>query len=314
MSFRWVVRFRCALAAVVLAGIGCSQSVSGAEIRSIDMADEGTGRVVRTMLLSGQIVNGDNDKLLQEIKGHFVKSIVLASPGGNVQEAMQISTTLNRYFIEAYPAAFTHEHNSTIDQDYVSKFCSSSDPKLEIWNVVQASDCECVSACALIALTAPFREMTQHYTSLGLHRPYFDPSQFAKLDEGEARVAYRDLLKEVEEFLAENDVPQSMIETMMSANSTEVHYLSYQEWLQFGWAKPFLEELLISRCDAFAPIYVTEGNLRSELAAIPSVASPERDKALFRFLSFVSSKEYQRAWNCIVEEKEKIQLKAQGLP
>lgn len=203
-----VLLFLVALPAVAL-------EISYTSINPFDgTVDQGEG-----LLLKGEIRQGDYAKLLSVIRrdeDRFWRSVgfILASPGGNVYEALRIARLI-RY---TYSSAFVGDATGP-----------------------------CASACFFIFATAARREASPR--RLGIHRPYLSPEQMMSLSPREAENVQREILRISRAYLEDLQVPTSLIDAMFQRASTEVHWLSRAEFeQQLGRRPPWYEQFLIARC------------------------------------------------------------------
>jgi hypothetical protein len=292
-----------------------------AEIRYIDEFAPGLNRNVRTIVLNGPIESGDSEKIARASKGHYVQSIVLASPGGSVLEAIRISSFLNKYFIAAVPVG-DFSKDPKLSLSAMPSGCVAADLRPQVTPLLQDDNCGCVSACAIVYLTAPSRMSGTFFSFVGIHRPYFNAADYAGLSEVAAKKQYKAMMIRVAAFLDDNDVPEEIIDRMMSSSSTQVHYLTDQEHQLVGEMKPYLEELLISRCPQHSEVlaayeYVKE-KLRVALEAVAANPADRRlqqesDNAFQQFTSLSFRPDVVQAEQCVIKQGWSVQMKAQGI-
>jgi len=171
------------------------------------------------LLLKGEIEPGDYQRLLKIIRANpdrfwQSKGIVLASPGGDIQEALKIA----RFVKGTYTPVFVGKATGP-----------------------------CVSACFFIYATAARREAATE--TIGIHRPYVHPQHLNSLTPRQAEALQKELLKQARSYLAELLVPTNIIDKMFQRASTEVYWLSDDEIEeQLGRRPPWYEQFLIARC------------------------------------------------------------------
>ncbi|MEI6835141.1 MAG: hypothetical protein WCL28_14240 [bacterium] len=174
----------------------------------------------RFLHLNGQIVRGDYDKirkLLLSENGYFLGyNWQLNSVGGDVYEALAIGRMFKELFITV--------------------------------NVADADNprAKCASACFLIFVSAVARNAVSH--SVGVHRPFFEPTYFAGMNAQNAQRRYAAMTEEVRAYLKENDVPEALITRMFSTPSTEILWLSDNEMEQLGGKSAWYDQYIISIC------------------------------------------------------------------
>lgn len=103
--------------------------------------------------------------------------------------------------------------------------------------------CVCGSACFFIWAAGAERKGD----AIEIHRPYFERSEYAALNLEEARKAYQALVKEARVFLAEVEIPESIVVRMFNIPSTEAGYLTADELSQLRSAA-YMDELKTAKC------------------------------------------------------------------
>lgn len=87
---------------------------------------------------------------------------------------------------------------------------------------------KCASSCMLIFAAGVDRLLLDD-ARLGIHRPYFPPEQFAKLDRLEAQRRYSSLEKGVAEYLRIMGMSDELFDQMMRVPSNKVRWLREDE-------------------------------------------------------------------------------------
>ena len=103
--------------------------------------------------------------------------------------------------------------------------------------------CTCDSACFVIWAAGSERKGDV----ITIHRPYFKPETFARLDAGAAREAYQRLADDARVYLKKVGVPGLIVDRMINIDSKSASYLSVQEMAQLSMA-PHWEEMKLARC------------------------------------------------------------------
>ena len=163
-----------------------------------------------SLYLSGPVKAGDLTQIVTAVSPpqSFPKTFVLNSPGGDIREAMAIGQFIR----------------DTATKTFVVKSCSS--------------------ACTFL-LIAGVSQGALDQAAVGLHRPYFDPKEFAGLSLPEAEKKYKVLYSLTRKYLEDMGMTTAAIEKMFSVPSDDVYYLSpreksavfsgpsaYQEWIR----------------------------------------------------------------------------------
>lgn len=202
------------------------------------------------MIVKGEIRQGDYERLLafiSESPSRFISDgVVLASPGGDVKEAIAIGTLFRKTYraVSVYP-------------DYGP----------------------CASACFFIFVSAMDRRVIG-IGKLGIHRPYLDPDQLATLSLADAERAQGEVEQEVRSFLRKREVPEDVMEHMFSLASDEIYWLSKNEIDRIGIRPSWYDQILVAKCGLnktlehglsiygaqFAQFDEAMGNLRSAYA------------------------------------------------
>jgi hypothetical protein len=161
----------------------------------------------------GPIQAGDYEKVRDLYrKNHpFIADFTIASPGGNVAEAIKIGQLFRQYLIQAN--APLRIALSKEEPFFVS--IPSDLPECQ-----ELNSCVCASACALIWFGAVDR-----FGSAGLHRPRTDDPSFKALDATKATQAYRETLNSVRQYMDTMEVPKPLIETMIATGSADIKWV-----------------------------------------------------------------------------------------
>ena len=174
---------------------------------------ENTPRII----IRDEIVPGYESVFLKSIhqayvSGHLPHLVVdLRSRGGNVVEAMKIGMLVKQLKLRTY--------------------------------VVNGN---CLSACALIFLAG--NERIAAIGSVGVHRPKYDPAQFAMLDEDSAKAKYSQLTSLTSQYLKFVGAKPQLIDLMLSTPSTEMTYLDESNMHLIPTYSDATSEWLAARC------------------------------------------------------------------
>jgi ATP-dependent protease ClpP protease subunit len=171
----------------------------------------------KDVVISGEIIRGDYQRLIAFIRTDpllLARTFVLASPGGDLLEAIKIGGLLKAIYRPV---------------------------------VVNPAVGQCASACFFIYVAAVERTGGS-YPAIGIHRPYFAPAYFSKLSLAEAEAKHKALLSEARHYLEEREVPQYLIEKMFSLSSDDIYWLTMKDIKNVGYRASWFEQLLIDRC------------------------------------------------------------------
>lgn len=232
---------------------GCTSApLSAAEISAISPA-----RVV----LEGEIKTGDYDKLRNlidpnspvkvgvggvggDLYGDTYREIYLASPGGNVAEAMKIGRLLRALRWETIvPAAFT---NPNIKPEKIFEDNQLKNPK---------SNYMCASACFFIFVAGLYRDedvylLAENRVILGIHRPYLTDSDLRSMTGSQAITSGNQIRFVVDNYLKEMGVSTKYADLMFSIPKDEIQWVDSGNFAaDFKGTVPELKDWFDARCD-----------------------------------------------------------------
>ena len=201
----------------------------------------------------GQIGATDGDRFRQKMlkaieEGCKPHRAVLFSPGGDLRAAIDIGRQLAvlQMNTEAPGEVLRPLGRQPYEPSPAKSRACLFRGKVTWFNpVTQEGDrnCVCASACFFIWAAGTKR--------LGnvviIHRPYFDPKQYAQLPASQARQAFEELTREAQTYLAGLEVPDALVTRMLAVNSRDGSWLSGPEIKQLR-SRRFFEELVIARC------------------------------------------------------------------
>jgi hypothetical protein len=161
----------------------------------------------------GTITKGDHQKLVKMIRQQPAKFsgviMKIDSDGGDVLEAIKIGQIVK-----------------------------------DLYFMILNDDGQCASACFFIYVSSPSRLAAD----LGIHRPYFDKSEFSNMSADEAQRRYGELTSNIKKFLNKNQVPTYLAEKMFSLSSDEIYWLTDFDKEQLGIRPPWFDQYMVSKC------------------------------------------------------------------
>lgn len=212
------------------------------------------------LVLSGPIVPGDYDRMLARIAvepdQYLVEnSIILASDGGDVREALKIAKLVKSLFATVY---------------------------------VGPAYGPCVSACFLIYSAANVRFSTGGRL-LGIHRPYLPNAQFAAFSPTDAEKIQTTILSRARAYLRQNEVPTYLVEEMFRRASNDVYWLSPRDISELGERSRWFDQYLVAKCGwdnrveqaALHGVQAYSEPFRRMMACFDRVTRPAARRALF---------------------------------
>lgn len=170
-----------------------------------------------TLVLRGEIKPGDYDRLFEfaaknNVDLHAIQ-IALASPGGDVSEALQIGQLFKSIYATVAVGPVTGQ---------------------------------CASACFILYTSAVQRSSAPGL--VGIHRPYVNKERLLTLSPSAAEALETSALSAAEGYLHKLRVPSSIVDIMFENASTEIHWLNLDELRMLGDRPAWYEEFLIARC------------------------------------------------------------------
>ncbi len=195
----------------------------GAELYYLDH-DSVSGEYVGPvgpLVISGEIVPGDRDRLLSKIldsESRFLaqNKIILASDGGDVAEAMKIGALIKSLYSEVMVGPLTGR---------------------------------CVSACFFIYAAAQQRE-ADGAGLIGINRPFLADADADATPAGhsDAAGAETKALAPVLTFLRENEVPEHLLREMLLHDSDDAYWLTADDERNLGFRSRAFSQYLKARC------------------------------------------------------------------
>ena len=172
---------------------------------------------VGPLVISGEIAPGDYDRLLSKIideESRFLlqNKIILASDGGDVAESMRIAALVRSLFTEVSVGPLTGR---------------------------------CVSACFFIYAAAGQRAV-DGARLIGINRPFLDSDGTSATTD--PAIAETRALMQVRAFLAENAVPNYLVEEMFRHASDDAYWLTADDEKKLGYRSPSFDRYLQEKC------------------------------------------------------------------
>lgn len=196
-----------------------------AQIFQPALASEISGTTGNSLLFSGEIKKGDAEKLVKTIiQNIFSHRIILDSPGGDIEEAIRVASIVKALHYDTQVAG--------------GGFCASA-----CFFIYLAGDDRL--AAGTIEGTMP----TIYLGYIGLHRPYFKSDPAVRDGSAKSITHQHDIMKITSDYLRNSDVPQNLIDKMMSRPSNDIYWMTDDDVKQIGEYSPGMEELLIARCN-----------------------------------------------------------------
>jgi hypothetical protein len=208
--------------------------VNAAEMRA-DPSHGSTG-----VVLEGKIEAGDFERFKSYIfKSHNAFEIYLASPGGNLGEAIKIGLLVRRLKLSTVvpSKALTNQSRLLIVARH-----NLNTPK---------TDYMCSSACFFIFIAGIHRSADDHGVPiLGIHKPSVLSGDLTKNDSEQEAVANNRVRLDIEKYLKAMGVPAKYAENMYSVPFKNARWIRYDEFeADFDGFIPELGQLVKAECN-----------------------------------------------------------------
>jgi len=213
-----------------------------------------------SLILEGKIEKGDYASLRSFLRdeSNFKKisnGVFLASPGGNVREALQIG-----YLIRALQLS---TEAPSIPPNEKRAFGSSAFDPVDL---TSRHNFQCASACFLIYVAGVERKLNW-IGRLGVHQPRLETKPFGA-SEADTKVASIDLRGAIKVYLDKMDVPNKYLELIYSVPSNDVRWITQQEFdADLRGYIPEIRALLRAKCNMPHNTARCAGNFLTELRA-----------------------------------------------
>lgn len=199
--------------------------------------------------IEGIIEPGDFEKFEQLViqQGMEFNTVWIASPGGDVLEAMKIGRLIRELRYSVYlPIGF-----KSINRTFL------------LFGMKDTKNNVCASACFYIYVAG----VQRIGTIVGIHRPYLSRDAYRKMDLEDAIAANDYVRSIVAEYFDEMGVPDEYVNRSFQIPSGETEWLSESEVnSRFNHYIPEVDEWLAAQCDTLTP---TEQGLYDRFESTP---------------------------------------------
>jgi len=190
------------VASIVVATMMLATRTDAAEI-SVTRAPNGDP--MRGVTIEGEIAPGDFKEFVALVlASEGANTVWLASPGGDIAEALQIGRFIRQQSLEVWAPMFQER-----------PLIRLKDPKNNV----------CASACFFLYAAG----VERFGRVVGIHRPYLSQNDYKATDLDRAAAAHAVLRDRIAGYLEEMDVPSKYLPRMMSAASDEIVWLSRED-------------------------------------------------------------------------------------
>ncbi|WP_456863676.1 hypothetical protein [Bradyrhizobium sp. USDA 4503] len=205
--------------------------VEGAEIRPSAAGD---------LVLEGPIVAGDYEKLRSALLDPYSSNsdLFLASPGGDLAEAMKIGRLVRRMKIST--TVPTVEERSNIRDKIIARH-----------NLRDSQNYVCASACFFIFVAGIHRETVFiGPPNLSIHRPFLSRDDLIRLSSDQAIDAVTGSRKAIEAYLSQMSVPLKYADRMFSVPPDQAYRVTEEEFdADFDGFITELKDWVDAQCD-----------------------------------------------------------------
>lgn len=262
MPVQTILRFALIAAAWLFWHVPLAPAEQGLKFSFASVARFDAGANRKALWMKGQVAEGDLARLLRFLRENsreFVEHggrVIFVVDGGDVAEATRIGHFL-------------------------------SDAMSEAW-LPDASSTRCVSACFFMFASSVSRLAVAD--SVGVHRPYFDPTVLAGTDPEPVRRRYESLLRDVRNTLEELLVPRDLTEKMLATPWNETYWLSRGDLERLGETQAWFEDFSAARCGV-------EPRLKQRLESAVAAGFEQEAQAL--------RTEFEGATKCVAELRKR---------
>ncbi len=196
-------------------------------------------------VIEGEIKEGDYEKIKLFVLGgssddfHLVSKVFLASPGGNVEEAIKIGRLLRTLKIATIiPSKMQNDLRVLVVKGH---------------GLINENNYLCTSACFLVFVAGIQRDdeiSGLHEPLLGIHRPYFYEGDLRHMN-GDNVMASAGRIKAIyESYLRDMGVPQKYIDAMIATPKGNIRWITKDEFqADFKGFIPELFDWVAVRCE-----------------------------------------------------------------
>lgn len=184
-------------------------------------------RVPSFIYFNGPIQQGDAQTLLRLLAGRprAISSLHLNSPGGSLQEALQLAKVVEKAGLA-----------TRVAQDGI---CASA--CFFVWLAGTSRFANSREAMLSPRAQEALRSVGSPPGYVGLHRPF---ERIMQAPDGRQA----QLMRGVTEYLESKMVPRRLIDAMMTHPSNDIYWMTNQDLKEVGEYAPAIEEFLIQRC------------------------------------------------------------------
>lgn len=205
-----IPRFSVRLPVVLLGCFALQPMLYGAEV-SHSLIDE--------VVMEGPIEPGDCEKLKIFISKQGAHRIYLASPGGNLREAMEIGRLVRTLKLQTIvPGRWGS------NEDINRRWAKAHNLKNFEKNYM------CASACFFVFVAGIAKDTNGFDPILGIHRPYLSDNDLRGLSYDQALRAGRDTRTKVEAYLKEMSVPAKYSDKLFSIPAEATQWISTDDF------------------------------------------------------------------------------------
>jgi hypothetical protein len=225
---------------------------SGAEIRPT-RPEELRFTGFADVILEGKLETGDYDKLLKLIDEDCrdyscTSGIYLASPGGDLIEAMKIGRLVRKLRLETHVPI-----DPTPPRDLLPEFGQKSEAILKDLKAIlkdAKANYMCASACFFMFVAGIDRERDIFRPVLGIHRPYLSEADLKRLSGNQVIASAGQMRTVVEDYLKEMGVPAKYADLMFSIPKDQVRPIDENDFeSDFEGYIPELRDWLEAKCN-----------------------------------------------------------------
>ncbi len=217
------------------------------------------------MILEGKIERGDYDKLLRLIDADCLNysctaGIYLASPGGDLIEAMKIGRLVRKLRLETHVPSDVPPVPDLLppDRQKIEAIRKKAEADLKDYKAIlkdAKANYMCASACFFIFVAGIDRERNIWPPVLGIHRPYLSEADLKRLSGNQVIASAGQMRTVVEDYLKEMGVPVKYADLMFSIPKDQVRLIDEDDFVSdFEGYIPELQDWLDAKCNKLTDV------------------------------------------------------------
>lgn len=231
------------------------------------------------VVLTGNIVAGDYERLRDYAAKNPIAEILLESPGGDLVEAIKIGRLVRSLDLK-----------TIIPDKFLAEELARRYPK-------DAHNYMCASACFFVFVggverdcSDPALALAGNAPLLGIHRPYMSEVELTRIDASDAMASVKKTRAVIEDYLKAMSVPSKYADRMFAVPKEQIQWISTEDFqTDFQGFIPELSDWMSARCDKLTD--VEKALWEAHKDKIPADETPEEKKIMQMLMEKISAKD-----------------------